>query len=76
MYVRSTWEANFARILRYLEIEFDYEGKRFTLKDGLTYSPDFYMTKRDMYYEIKGHANSRFDWNCNCKNCQKGKKGN
>ena len=32
-YVRSSWEANFARLLLYLGILFKYEPKRFLLKE-------------------------------------------
>ncbi|MFW6172463.1 MAG: hypothetical protein ACOC5T_01845 [Elusimicrobiota bacterium] len=74
LYVRSTWEANFARILSFCNINYEYEKKRFTLSSGLTYSPDFYCKYRDIYYEIKGHAESRSKWKCSCKNCEKGKR--
>jgi len=72
-YFRSTWEANFARILKFCNIDYEYEKKRFSLSFDLTYSPDFYCKYRDIYYEIKGHAKSRIKWECSCKNCEKGK---
>ena len=53
--VRSTWEYNFAKILRYLNRQYKYENERFILSDGRTYIPDFYDIKRDCYYEIKGY---------------------
>lgn len=57
-YVRSTWEADYARVLNHLNIEYEYEYKTFdiTLNDGrrVTYTPDFYIPKEDRYVEIKG----------------------
>ena len=52
-YVRSSWEANYARILKYLKIEYFYEFKRFDL-GKTTYTPDFYLPNSDEYHEIKG----------------------
>ncbi len=52
-YVRSSWEANFARILRYEGENFEYESVSFTLSDGKTYTPDFKVG--DVFYEIKGY---------------------
>ena len=34
-------------------IRFQYEPKRFTLKDG-TYTPDFFLIDHNLYIEIKG----------------------
>lgn len=53
LYVRSNWEANFARILKYNNINFEYESDCFTLKEGLTYTPDFKIN--NIYFEIKGY---------------------
>jgi DNA polymerase III alpha subunit len=56
--VRSSWEADFARVLNYLQIAYQYEPQRFTLQreDGstLTYTPDFYVPQEQRWYEIKG----------------------
>ena len=52
-YCRSTWEANYARILMYEKKEFLYESKTFTLKENMTYTPDFYHD--NTWYEIKGY---------------------
>lgn len=54
-YTRSSWEANFARILRYNGLLYEYETKCFLLKDGTTYTPDFYIPKKNIFYEIKGY---------------------
>lgn len=53
-FVRSGWEHNIARILQWLELDYDYECHVFTLSNGLTYIPDFYVYTDDTYYEIKG----------------------
>lgn len=53
-FVRSSWEANFARILNILNLEYLYEKFTFTLANGETYTPDFYIPSKDIFYEIKG----------------------
>jgi hypothetical protein len=55
-YCRSTWEANFARILKYQNKEFLYESKTFFLNDILSYTPDFYC--ENVWYEIKGYMDN------------------
>jgi len=55
-YVRSSWEANFARILKYLNIYYEYEKYTFFLKNGHSYTPDFYIPNKNKFYEIKGYA--------------------
>lgn len=52
--VRSSWEANFARILQYFQIHYEYEKHKFVLKNGETYTPDFFLPIYNKYYEIKG----------------------
>lgn len=58
-YVRSSWEADYARVLNYLNVPYQYEPKTFDLKraDGskLTYTPDFYLPSEQRYVEIKGY---------------------
>lgn len=57
-YVRSNWEADFARILNLHKLEYQYEPKTFPLirKNGevLHYTPDFYVPSNNTFYEIKG----------------------
>jgi hypothetical protein len=57
-YVRSSWEADFARVLKYMGLSYQYEPQRFTLvrEDGstMTYAPDFFVPEEDCWYEIKG----------------------
>lgn len=43
-YTRSTLEANFARILRLLDVPYEYEPKCFKLGDGRHYTPDFHLS--------------------------------
>jgi len=62
-YVRSSWEADFARVLKYLGVQYQYEARRFTLlrADGatLTYAPDFLVPESGCFYEIKGWMDDR-----------------
>jgi hypothetical protein len=51
--VRSTWEANFARSLKFQGIQFEYEPISFALSNGKTYTPDFKVG--EVFYEIKGY---------------------
>ena len=52
-FLRSTWEANYARILNYLGLEWSYEPKRFSTPYG-SYAPDFYLPSTNEYVEVKG----------------------
>jgi len=56
--VRSSWEADFARVLNYYGIRYEYEPLLFTLlrADGstVTYAPDFFVPGLNCWYEIKG----------------------
>ena len=56
-YVRSSWEANFARYLIHEGKDFKYEPDSFLLKSGRTYTPDFKVG--DIYYEVKGWWTAR-----------------
>jgi hypothetical protein len=70
-YVRSSWEANFARLLIYLKKSYAYEPKTFNVGNDMYYTPDF--LSNNIYYEIKGHAKSKYKWDCNCIYCKKSK---
>jgi hypothetical protein len=52
-YVRSNWEANFARILKLQGKTYDYEPRSFQLAEGKTYTPDFLVD--EIFYEVKGY---------------------
>lgn len=54
-YLRSKWEANFARIILYNKKTYEFEKKRFKLSTGKYYIPDFYVVEEDCFYEIKGY---------------------
>ena len=51
-YVRSTWEANICRILRFLKIPYEYEPEIFQLSNGAFYIPDL-KVGNEIYFEIK-----------------------
>ena len=57
-YVRSSWEADFARILNLHDLEYKYEPKTFKLikpnGEVVHYTPDFYVKSKNTFYEIKG----------------------
>ncbi len=57
-YVRSSWEADIARVFRYLGWEYQYEPQTFELVKAngstITYTPDFYVPEQNIFYEIKG----------------------
>lgn len=55
VYFRSCMEANFARILTYKNIEYDFETKSFPLSNGTSYTPDFFLPKSNCYIELKGY---------------------
>ena len=57
-YFRSAWEANVARLLNFLNINWLYEYKRFDFyneENGiLSYQPDFYLPQYNKWIEVKG----------------------
>lgn len=53
MKFKSTWEANIARILNFLNVEWKYEPEIFDL-DGIKYCPDFFLPEYNFYIEVKG----------------------
>ena len=72
-YFRSTWEANYARVLNYNQTTWTYEQHRFRLTDDsgdiiAVYTPDFFI---DKHIEIKGHADAADDWECDCRRCDR-----
>lgn len=56
-YFFSRWEANFARILNFLEIKWVHQPKTFDIKIQ-NYTPDFYLPEYDTYVEIKNYLSS------------------
>ncbi len=55
IWMRSSWEAAYARYLDSNSITWLYESKTFDLKNGTTYTPDFFLPKTKEYIEIKGY---------------------
>ena len=73
MYFRSTWEANYARLLIFQSQDVVYENTVFSLLDTdgsilSTYTPDFKIGYNE-FTEVKGHADSSTEWKCECKRC-------
>jgi len=60
--VRSTWEANIARILNYKNIDWEYEPESFELSAlNTTYRPDFLIKvgRKKCYVEIRGYLTEK-----------------
>ncbi|MBQ9160836.1 MAG: hypothetical protein IJ122_05890, partial [Methanobrevibacter sp.] len=53
-YVRSTFEANYARILQFENKQYEFEQHHFQCSDGSYYIPDFYIPEDNKFVEIKG----------------------
>lgn len=58
-YFRSGWEANFARILTNLGLQWEYEPTTFQLNESMSYTPDFYVHDENVYYEVKGRMDEK-----------------
>jgi hypothetical protein len=67
IYMRSSWEANLARILNKNKKKWEYEPKTFVFKNitrgSVTYTPDFYVKDlegrgKHVWIEVKGKMNS------------------
>ena len=54
-YFRSSWEANYARILNFEKEKWVYEKDHFELSNETTYTPDFYLNNMNLYIEVKGY---------------------
>lgn len=52
IYFYSRWEANFARLMDFLNIKWEYAPKIFDLGTQM-YTPDFYLPVSNMYVEVK-----------------------
>lgn len=51
--VRSSWEANVARIFRKIGIHYDYEREYYAMGDDIYYVPDFFLPN-NIIVEVKG----------------------
>lgn len=54
IYFHSSWEVKYAKYLDKQGIKWLYEPKTFDL-ENTTYTPDFYLPKKNLYIEIKGY---------------------
>lgn len=62
MNVRSSWEANFVRVLKIYKIDFQFEPTvfPFPIKRGTKgYTPDFLLTRNNDWVEIKGYLDDK-----------------
>ena len=60
--VRSSWEANFVRVLNIYKIDFKFEPTvfPFPIKRGTrAYTPDFFLTRNNEWIEIKGYLDDK-----------------
>lgn len=57
--MRSGYEVMYAMVLDKENIEWEYEPKRFKLKKGITYLPDFYLKKQNLWIDVKGRITER-----------------
>lgn len=61
IWFRSSWEANFARILNYRGLNFIFEPKWYKIPtsegyEDTHYVPDFFVESENKFYEIKGYT--------------------
>lgn len=61
IYFRSAWEADFARILKKENINYEYE-KKIIINNDITYLPDFYLKDYDIYFEIKANNGNTYKY--------------
>jgi hypothetical protein len=62
MNVRSSWEANFVRVLNIYKIQFEFEPTVFSfpIKRGTKgYTPDFFLTRNNEWIEVKGYLDDK-----------------
>jgi len=62
MNVRSSWEANFVRVLNLYKIDFDFEPTvfPFPVKRGTkAYTPDFFLKRNNDWIEVKGYLDDK-----------------
>lgn len=60
--LRSSWEANFARVLNLYKIDFEFEPTVFSfpIKRGTKgYTPDFLLKRNNDWVEIKGYLDDK-----------------
>jgi len=65
-YVRSTWEANFIRILKFHNIKYELNIPIKINNQLITYFVDFYLPDYNVYIEIKGEIYSKEKYEVFC----------
>lgn len=56
-YFKSALEADFARFLKFFNIQFEYESQTFITENG-AYTPDFFLPELSLFIELKGVENT------------------
>jgi hypothetical protein len=56
-YFKSALEADFARFLKFFNIQYEYETKTFITENG-AYTPDFFLPELSLFIELKGVENT------------------
>ncbi len=67
--VRSSWETEIGYFLKYNNIQYKYENKKFVVQNNgttHTYTPDFELIENRLYLEVKGPI---FDWQVHKLDC-------
>lgn len=75
-YFRSNWEANIARIMDALSLQWEYEPVTHVFDDGSTYFPDFRIdlkSGKQLFIEVKGYEDNdgMVKWKRFCKDMSK-----
>jgi hypothetical protein len=53
-YVRSSWEANVCRVLKFLGETYEYEKHFFELDNSSRYLPEIFIPSQNLFLEVKG----------------------
>lgn len=59
VWMRSSWEIEYAKHLTSRGVSWLYEPRRFELGVSFTYCPDFYLPDTDEWKEVKGYMTER-----------------
>ena len=63
IFMRSRWEKNYSRFLKWQKIRFEYEPAEFffeKIKRGTrSYKPDFWLPDKKEWHEVKGYMDPR-----------------
>jgi len=55
IWLRSSYEVRVVVALLESDVKFEYEPRNFSLNNGTTYTPDFYLPEYDIWWEVKGY---------------------